>query len=207
VKVTRDVTYVNDATARTRMMRCKEVYENDYREGRRSGSRQAPAPPPPDQEDNGVYERLLPTESMERNRRGQTYVDRYDFDADREVFRPPNHNGVQQQQQQQPHFLEESLPPPFEIDREKLRQWDLLSSAPLEDGANPAAAVQQQPGHPAEGDPVGPSSGPLSPHNNRQGGGRHPTLITKQPIIKDKVQTDQPLLEGSTNMPFLFFCR
>lgn len=203
VKVTRDVTYVNDATARTRMMRCKEVYENDYREGRRSGSRQAPAPPPPDQEDNGVYERLLPTESMERNRRGQTYVDRYDFDTDREVFRPPTHNGVQQQQQQQPHFLEESLPPPFEIDREKLRQWDLLSSAPLEDGANPAAA--QQPGHPAEGDSVGPSSGPLSPHNNRQGGGRHPTLTTKQPIIKDKVQTDQQLLEGSKNKPLSIF--
>ncbi|XP_059482898.1 uncharacterized protein LOC132201047 isoform X3 [Neocloeon triangulifer] len=193
-KVTRDVTYVNDVAVRPRMIRSKELYESDYREGRRSASRQNQVPPPPPpEEDSGLYERLLPTESMERNRRGQTYVDRYEFDVDNEMFRPP----AAQNGSQQPHFLEESLPPSFEIDREKLRQWDLLSSAPLEDGATPAAAAAQPRVHPTEGGPVGLSNGPQSPQTNRQGGGRQPTVTTKQPITKSKVQSDQQSLGGS----------
>lgn len=149
-RVSREVTYVNDVAARNRMLRTKrEVYETDYREGRRGG----PHPPPPPQneeEDTGVYERLArTTESLDRSRRGQTYVEGYEWDVDRETFRqgivPDSAQRIvrernqqqqqqTQQQQQQQHFLEESLPPSFEIDREKLRQWDLLSSAPLEGG-------------------------------------------------------------------------
>ncbi|XP_065347061.1 uncharacterized protein kmr isoform X3 [Cloeon dipterum] len=187
-KVTRDVTYVNDAAVRPRMIRSKELYENDYREGsRRSSSRQNQTP----DEDSGVYERLLPTESMERNRRGQTFVDRYEFDVDSEMFRQPTQNGSQQ-----PHFLEESLPPSFEIDREKLRQWDLLSSAPLEDGAKPPSPAPARV-RPAEEDPAEPSSGPQNPQSTRQGGGRQPTALTKQPIFKSKVQSNQQSLGGS----------
>lgn len=123
-KVTRDVTYVNESMARgshswLNPSRQKE-YE-DYREGRRRPQRR---PQQSQSQDDGVhYERLSRySESLERTRRGQTYLEGYVWDEDQETFRK--------------RFLEDGGLPPqpspsFEIDREKLRQWDLMSSAPL----------------------------------------------------------------------------
>ncbi|PSN50058.1 hypothetical protein C0J52_04228, partial [Blattella germanica] len=180
-KISREVTYVNESMMRNhRLDPAKQrEYEEDYREGRRRQRRrpqQVQSRGPEDaasgvDRDDGVhYERLSRySESLERTRRGQTYLEGYIWDEDQEIFRKhrqtespssrQQHQSQQQQQQlqQQQHFLEEGSlppqppppqpPPSFEIDREKLRQWDLMSSAPL---------LQQQMLGAVPGTPAGP---------------------------------------------------
>lgn len=135
-KVSGEVTYVNDSvTVRSRTNH--REYEEDYREGR--SVRQVRTSGPPELDDGVHYERLVPRDSemFNRTRRGQTYIEGYVWDEEREVF----HRGEKSnlpirdppRKPSQP-FLEVGLyptrPPSFEIDREKLRQWDLMSSAP-----------------------------------------------------------------------------
>ena len=156
-KVSREVTYVNDSMMRSSHHRHdsrQREYEEDYREGRRrtrrrpqqSQGRVSDDVASEAERDDGVhYERLSRySESLERTRRGQTYLEGYIWDEDQETFRKhhddPASSQQRQSQQQQLHFLGVSSlppqpppqpPPSFEIDREKLRQWDLMSSAPL----------------------------------------------------------------------------
>jgi hypothetical protein len=144
-KISREVTYVNDSMVRTSHQRpdCARhrEYEEDYREGRRrirKRPQQSQGPlsedvAPGAERDDGVhYERLSRnSESLERARRGQIFLEGYIWDEDQETFRKPSAT-LQQRQ----NFLEHASRPPqpplsFEIDREKLRQWDLMSSAPL----------------------------------------------------------------------------
>jgi hypothetical protein len=158
-KVCREVTYVNDSMVRNshhRLDPSRQKEYEDYREGRRRTRRRTQQiqgrisddVAPGTGHDDGVhYERLSRySESLERTRRGQTYLEGYIWDEDQETFRKhhtepaPTRQQFQSQQQQQKHFLEDGSlppqpppqpPPSFEIDREKLRQWDLMSSAPL----------------------------------------------------------------------------
>jgi hypothetical protein len=157
-KISRDVTYVNDSIVRSSHHRLESSrqreYEEDYREGRRRTRRrpqQSQCRVSDDvaseaERDDGVhYERLSRySESLERTRRGQTFLEGYIWDEDQETFRKHQNDPAspqqQHQSQQQQHFLGVSSlppqpppqpPPSFEIDREKLRQWDLMSSAPL----------------------------------------------------------------------------
>jgi hypothetical protein len=124
------------------------------------------------------YERLLQySATLERTKRGQTYLDGYTWDEMEQRFREPggqvkhrgkdptsalpplppppplaspmNHSAtttghlVNNNNSQQSHpFLEDGLPPPaFEIDREKLRQWDLMSTAPVLSSSSSTAAL------------------------------------------------------------------
>lgn len=130
-KLSREVTYVNDGARRALVAE----YEHDYREGRRLTKkpeerqvRELPDSGLQDCDDGVHYERLKrDSESLERRRRCEVYLDRYDWDADREVFRPEPKN--------QGSFLEETSHPLIEpIDRERLRQWDLMSSGTGGDG-------------------------------------------------------------------------
>ena len=157
-KISREVTYVNDSFVRSSHHRVdssrQREYEEDYREGRRrtrrrpqhSRGRVSDDVAPEAERDDGVhYERLSRySESLERTRRGETYLEGYIWDEDQETFRKHHSNSTpsqhQNQSQQPHHFLGVSSlppqpppqpPPTFEIDREKLRQWDLMSSAPL----------------------------------------------------------------------------
>lgn len=110
-------------------------YEQDYREGRRPPKKQRdrwvrelPDSGVQDCDDGVHYERLKrDSDSMERRRRCEVFLDRYDWDTDREVFRQgPNSEGA---------FLEQGSHPHIEpIDRERLRQWDLMSSGTGGDG-------------------------------------------------------------------------
>lgn len=136
-KVSREVTYVNEnVTARSRSNH--REYEEDYREGRSRG-RQVPVPVENEVDDGVLYERLVPRdpEALDRARRGQTYIEGYVWDEEREVFHRGDKSNLPvrdpPRKPSQP-FLEVGLyptrPPSFEIDREKLRQWDLMSSAP-----------------------------------------------------------------------------
>jgi hypothetical protein len=156
-KVSREVTYVNDAVTRTghhRFEPSRQKEYEDYREGRRRTRRRTQqgqgrasddVAPGAGHDDGVHYERLSRySESLERTRRGQTYLEGYIWDEDQETFRK-HHTGPattrqQYQSLQRQHFLEVGSPAPkpppqpppqFEIDREKLRQWDLMSSAPL----------------------------------------------------------------------------
>ena len=83
------------------------------------------------EEESGCYERLVQySATLERAKRGQTYLDGYLWDELEQRFRRPESEILETSN----HFLEDSLPP-FEIDREKLRQWDLLSTAaPVKEG-------------------------------------------------------------------------
>ena len=126
-------------------------------------------------EEEDCYERLLQySATLERTKRGQTYLDGYTWDEMEQRFRKPGRTKPTIKDQQLPPatttttqspaaqlqpspshpFLEDGLPPPaFEIDREKLRQWDLMSTAPVpaqpdnrainkEGGRRPAVAHQ-----------------------------------------------------------------
>lgn len=156
-RISREVTYVNDSMVRTSHQRLDAArhreYEEDYREGRRrirkrpqqsQGLISDDVAPGAERDDGVHYERLSRnSESLERARRGQIFLEGYVWDEDQETFRKPSasrHQRQSQQQEQQQHFLEDASRPPqppsqpplsFEIDREKLRQWDLMSSAPL----------------------------------------------------------------------------
>ncbi|PNF20960.1 hypothetical protein B7P43_G09508, partial [Cryptotermes secundus] len=150
-KISRDVTYVNDSMVRTSHQRLdssrQREYEEDYREGRRRARRrpqQSLVASGAERDDGVHYERLSRnSESLERARRGQIFLEGYVWDEDQETFRKHRTGAPasrQQRQSEQQHFLEDasntphppSQPPlSFEIDREKLRQWDLMSSAPL----------------------------------------------------------------------------
>jgi hypothetical protein len=123
------------------------------------------------------YERLLQySATLERTKRGQTYLDGYTWDEIEQRFREPGSQTKQRgkdatsalpplppppplsspmnntsttghlvnnNHSQQSHpFLEDGLPPPaFEIDREKLRQWDLMSTAPVPSSSSSTAAL------------------------------------------------------------------
>ena len=104
-------------------------------------------PPSAGLDDGDCYERLLQySATLERTKRGQTYLDGYTWDEMEQRFRKPNQEKCQSPEQRaggassvasnerspiQHHFLDDSLPPTFEINREKLRQWDLMSTAPV----------------------------------------------------------------------------
>ncbi|XP_054264753.1 uncharacterized protein LOC128987765 isoform X2 [Macrosteles quadrilineatus] len=162
-KVSREVTYVNDSVTRARTNHWE--YEEDYREGR--SLRQTRSTTQTDVDDGVLYERLVPRDSevLDRTRRGQTYIEGYVWDEEREVF----HRGEKSilpsrdppRKPTQP-FLEPGLyptrPPSFEIDREKLRQWDLMSSAPA--GMLGHAGARRGLLHPADTTPPSsPASG------------------------------------------------
>merc|ERR1711911_333024 len=87
------------------------------------------------EEESGCYERLVHySATLERAKRGQTYLDGYLWDELEQRFRRPESSSTALPSETSNHFLEDSLPP-FEIDREKLRQWDLLSTAaPVKEG-------------------------------------------------------------------------
>jgi hypothetical protein len=122
------------------------------------------------------YERLLQySATLERTKRGQTYLDGYTWDEMEQRFREPggqtkqrgketssalpplppapppasNHSTstghlvINNNNNSPSHpFLEDGLPPPaFEIDREKLRQWDLMSTAPVPSSSSSTAAL------------------------------------------------------------------
>lgn len=133
----REVTYVNENVAARSRSNHRE-YEEDYREGR-SRTRQVREPAANEVDDGVLYERLVPRdpEALDCARRGQTYIEGYVWDEEREVFhRGDKSNLTVRDPPRKPSqpFLEVGLypprPPSFEIDREKLRQWDLMSSAP-----------------------------------------------------------------------------
>ena len=123
-----------------------------------------------EEKEEDCYERLLQySATLERTKRGQTYLDGYLWDEMEQRFRKPGRTKPVDQDNappplhvptanaaaaaavaaaaassssssimatttsSPPHpFLEDGLPPPaFEIDREKLRQWDLMSTAPV----------------------------------------------------------------------------
>lgn len=155
--------------------------------------------PPAPEEEESCYERLLQySATLERTRRGQTYLDGYTWDEMEQRFRKPGrglsegvapptpgsstaatissstpppqlHNSNHSMTPSSHPFLEDGLPPPaFEIDREKLRQWDLMSTAaPIPAAAEGGRRPQQQqarggttlPGNSSDHS----SSAPLSP--------------------------------------------
>ena len=126
-RVTRDVTYVNEQ----RHGGSRREYEEDYREGRRGRAPNpstTPAPTTSPADDGVHYERLarFSTESLERTRRGQTFLDGYAWDSNRETF-----------YKDEP-FLEGCPPPPPPL--------DASPSAGLPSTAAPPAA--QPPSHP-----------------------------------------------------------
>ena len=111
----------------TRSMDMLDEIQHNRKPGRSRAEEIAPLP----EEESGCYERLVQySATLERAKRGQTYLDGYLWDELEQRFRRPE-SGYPETSN---HFLEDSLPP-FEIDREKLRQWDLLSTAaPIEEG-------------------------------------------------------------------------
>ncbi|KZC14360.1 hypothetical protein WN55_06792, partial [Dufourea novaeangliae] len=129
-KITRGATYVNDSVI-LRRENCFEDSSERPRVKRR---------PNKDQDDSTVDDLTYESLSMERLHAGG-----YVWDAQNEAYRKPTAEDTN-------HFLEEGNLPPvrliseastspqmsvttsaaaFELDREKLRQWDLLSSACL----------------------------------------------------------------------------
>ena len=143
-RVTRDVTYVN-----IRPNRRPSEYEDDYREGRRRTSN------PLDPDDGVHYERLSRySESLERTRRGESYLEGYVWDEDREVFRKSNDNTPSNEQRSPDSTTATTVtsatvhfPPSFKFDREKLRQWDFMSTAPLSEPSTQQPQQQPQQQH------------------------------------------------------------
>ncbi|KAL1110176.1 hypothetical protein AAG570_008253 [Ranatra chinensis] len=178
-----EATYVNGSiNSNTRLN--QQQYEEDYREGRKVSKKST------DDLDDGVhYERLVrDTESLERMRRGQSYLDGYVWDEEHETFRRGEKVPSNARKLVQP-FLEAGLyptrPPSFEIDREKLRQWDLMSSAPA--GMLSAGRVtikqptdQQLPTPTPPNSPGAPSGGVLLASDFTH---RCPSLMVQQPIV------------------------
>lgn len=142
----------------TRSMDMLDEIQHDHQDSNQTnGKSHLPA-------EEDCYERLLQySATLERTKRGQTYLDGYIWDEMEQRFRepgctksqkeapglpplppppplvpPPNHATPSSNNNSASHpFLGEGLPPPaFEIDREKLRQWDLMSTA-----AVPSSAV------------------------------------------------------------------
>ena len=117
--------------ASIRHTRSMDMLDEIHHSGRK---KKVPPHPPPEEEpeeENGCYERLLQySATLERAKRGQTFLDGYLWDELEQRFRRPESPSPSVVMTTN-HFLEDSLPPPptFEIDREKLRQWDLLSTA------------------------------------------------------------------------------
>lgn len=147
-KVTRDVTYVNDcvtAQVRKAKQNSKE-YTEDYREVRRI-KRYVRSPVGNGSADDGVhYERLDPRATLTRP--APTNYQYYNGGETRNDMMGVTRTTTAAASMKQQHgrhntqpksgaqsFLEEGVyptkPPSFEIDREKLRQWDLMSSAPV----------------------------------------------------------------------------
>ncbi|XP_063981156.1 uncharacterized protein Kmr isoform X3 [Diachasmimorpha longicaudata] len=114
-KITRGATYVNDSVALQRLSSPVNVQERP-RLVRRAGVDGNQG-----QDDDGAYESL----AMDRSTGG------YIWDPENEAYK--------RQTDKTNHFLDEGNLPPvqqpnrrsFELDREKLRQWDLMSSACL----------------------------------------------------------------------------
>ncbi|XP_015121477.1 uncharacterized protein LOC107044193 isoform X2 [Diachasma alloeum] len=114
-RITRGATYVNDSVIIQRLSSPENVQE------RPRVLRRAEAEESQTQEDDGAYESL----AMDRSTGG------YVWDPENEAYKRQSGNTN--------HFLDEGNLPPvqqpnrrsFELDREKLRQWDLLSSACL----------------------------------------------------------------------------
>lgn len=139
-KITREVTYVNDCvTAQIRKAKQNpKEYTEDYREVRKI---KRYARVSTDAADDGVhYERLDPRATLTQS--NYYYGGQRDTSADN-MKQHGKHNTQPKTGAQS--FLEEGVyptkPPSFEIDREKLRQWDLMSSAP----AGMLSAIQKYP--------------------------------------------------------------
>ncbi|XP_065205753.1 uncharacterized protein kmr isoform X2 [Planococcus citri] len=142
-KISRDVTYVNDCvTAQIRKAKQNpKEYTEDYREVRKI-KRYARVNTDVQTADDGVhYERLDPRATLTPPS-NYYYGDTRDTSADN-MKQHGKHNTQPKTGAQS--FLEEGVyptkPPSFEIDREKLRQWDLMSSAP----AGMLSAIQKYP--------------------------------------------------------------
>ena len=108
--------------------------------------------------DDCSYERLLQySATLERTKRGQTYLDGYMWDEKEQRFNQQQQEKEKKEMTTSPApFLEDGLPSPgFEIDREKLRQWDLMSTSAVpefpvrgctkEGGRRPAAVDSTRP--------------------------------------------------------------
>nr|CAD7425490.1 unnamed protein product [Timema monikensis] len=149
VKVSRDVIYVNECMARGPFRshlfdqtRQREHLIDERKHGK-MGQSQTNCFTNNDgvQEDDGIhYERL--TRQHEKTRSKHKCFEGYPKNIDRPIFGKDDlileRNFSQEESHVTRPFLEESnhpsQPPPpesFKIDREKLRQWDLMSSAPL----------------------------------------------------------------------------
>ncbi|CAG2059434.1 unnamed protein product, partial [Timema podura] len=149
VKVSRDVTYVNECMARGPFRshlfdqtRQREHLIDERKHGKMGQSQNNRfTNNDGGQEDDGIhYERL--TREHEKTISKYECFEGYPKNIDRQIFCKDDHILERNFSQEESHvtrpFLEESnhpsQPPPpesFEIDREKLRQWDLMSSAPL----------------------------------------------------------------------------
>lgn len=152
-QLSRNVTYVNDVVRRNRHGELRE-YEQDYREGQIKGKRENDVQTVVELSDSGVldcddgvhYEKLIrkrPT--VQEQVRERNFLDGYEWDEQRETFRrnEPEGKEVPAKQRLPSSFLEDCIhptrPPPVNesvalepIDREKLRQWDLMSSGTVE---------------------------------------------------------------------------
>nr|CAD7568726.1 unnamed protein product [Timema californicum] len=149
VKVSRDVIYVNECMARGPFRshlfdqtRQREHLIDERKHGKMGQSQNNHLTNNDGvQEDDGIhYERL--TRQHEKTRSKHECFEGYPKNIDRQIFCKDDlileRNFSQKESHVTRPFLEESnhtsQPPPpesFEIDREKLRQWDLMSSAPL----------------------------------------------------------------------------
>ena len=159
-KLSREVTYVNDMFWTNRQITLAREYEQDYREGRiRPKKRDSDIRTVVELSDSGIldcddgihYERLTRnSDNLERRKREEMYLESYEWDEDRETFRrsmPETKEQGTGRQRQQQSFLGDGIhpsqpPPPHSsalepIDREKLRQWDLMSSGTVEQEADP----------------------------------------------------------------------
>lgn len=140
-KITRDVTYVNDCVSlqiRKAKQNPKE-YTEDYREIRKikrcirlPSTNEGSSSGHVDEETH--YERLDPRATITRSNNHNYY-----YEGGRDSTTVADNMKEHGKHNMQPKtgaqsFLEEGVyptkPPSFEIDREKLRQWDLMSSAP-----------------------------------------------------------------------------
>lgn len=130
-KINRDVTYVNDGYRRRSADVARE-YEQDYREGRvRPKKREPEVQTVVELSDSGIldcddgvhYERLTRNAPDRR----KAYLEGYEWDPEREVFTKGAEDGQHQQQQTKNEGSGMEA-----IDREKLRQWDLMSSGIVE---------------------------------------------------------------------------
>ncbi len=136
-KLSRDVTYVNDCVS-AQMRKAKQnakEYTEDYREIRKIKCHPRVPVNGSDSflDDDTHYERLDPRARLMQSGFGYHSAERT-TPSTSNTTKQHGKNNTQPKTGAQ-SFLEKGVyptkPPSFEIDREKLRQWDLMSSAPV----------------------------------------------------------------------------